>query len=303
VGVRGRALTFLAFMALSMAGAADASAAPPVVAVLDSGVDFKHPALAGSAWTNPREIPANRLDDDGNGFVDDVHGADFVGRDGNPRDPRGHGTHVAGIVARGSGGGVRIMAVRIIGRDGSGWSRDLAAGIDYAVENGARVINLSVSDYPDDPAVATALDRASLRGAVVVAAAGNSGKDLDVKPVYPASYRTPGMIVVGAAGRGGRIASWSGRGRRSVDLVAPGVDVRSSLPRRRYGRKSGTSQAAAAVSGAVARALAAAPSASASALRDAVLGAADSAPALAGSVASGGVLDARGALAALRELP
>jgi subtilisin family serine protease len=286
------------FAAAAAAGVADASAgSPPVVAVLDSGVDLKHPALRKSAWTNPRELAANGIDDDRNGFVDDVRGADFVARDGDPRDPRGHGTHVAGIIAR--GGGVRIMAVRIIGRDGTGSSADLADGIDYALANGARVLNLSVSDYGHDLSVVRALGRASAAGAVVVTAAGNGGEDLDVQPNYPASYRTPGMLVVAAAGRSGRLASWSGRGLRSVDLVAPGVDIRSALPRRRYGRKSGTSQAAAAVSATVARALAAAPGASALDLRAAVLGAVDTASSLGESVASGGALDVRGTLAAL----
>jgi subtilisin family serine protease len=280
-----------------LASPAGAAKRGPLVAVLDSGVDFTHPALKGVAWRNPGEIARNGVDDDGNGFVDDVNGADMVGHDGAPKDPRGHGTHIAGIVARAKG--VRIMAVRIIGRDGSGTGTDLAAGLDYAVTNGARVINLSVADYGADPAIAAALIRAAGAGVVVVTAAGNGGQDLDATPVYPASYRTPGMLVVAAAGADGRIPAWSGHGATSVDLVAPGVDIRSTLPRGRYGRKTGTSQAAAAVTRTVARALAAAPAATPDQIRVALLGSVDTAPALTGAVASGGLLDLGATLARL----
>lgn len=288
-------------MAAAVVGvlAPPAHAAPrPVVAVLDSGVDLSHPAFRGARWRNPAEVPRNGLDDDGNGFVDDVHGADMVERTGARGDPRGHGTHVAAIVARGRS--ARIMAVRILGPDGLGTTTDLAAGIDYAVANGARAINLSVSDYGHDPAVAAALQRAGAAGVIVVAAAGNGGHDLDQRPVYPASYRTRGMLVVGAAGFGGRLASWSGHGATSVDLLAPGMAIRSALPRRRYGRKSGTSQAAAAVTRTVARVLAAAPASTPDAVRRALLTAVDASPDLAGATASGGVLDLRATLAAVR---
>ena len=165
------------------------------------------------------------------------------------------------------------------------------------------MINLSVSDYGDDPAVAAALARAGAAGVIVVAAAGNDGHDLDVRPVYPASYRTPGMLVVGATGFDGELVSWSGRGARSVDLLAPGVAVRSALPRHRYGRKSGTSQAAAAVTRTMARALATAPTATPATVRTTILGAVDTAPELTGTTATGGLLDPRATLAALHPLP
>ena len=287
----GRAATLFAcaIAALAVTAAPAHAAGPrPVVAVLDSGVDLSHPAFRGALWRNEDEVARNGIDDDANGYVDDVHGADVVSGTGDPRDPRGHGTHVAGIVARGKR--VRLMAVRILGRDGLGYSTELAEGIDYAVANGARVINLSVSDYGDDPAVPAALGRASAAGVTVVAAAGNAGQDLDVQPVYPASYRTPGMLVVGATGIDGRLASWSGRGARSVDLVAPGVLIRSALPRRRYGYRTGTSQAAAAVTRTVARMLGRSPASTPDLLRSTLLGAVSTTAALARTTASGGIL-------------
>src|SRR5262249_23738821 len=123
-----------------------------VIAVVDTGVDFTHPDLAANAWVNPGEIPGNGIDDDGNGYVDDVHGWDFANDDADPDDDYGHGTHVAGTAAAVGNNGVgivgiawesRVMAVKGISASGSGFVSDLAAGIVYAAENGARVINAS----------------------------------------------------------------------------------------------------------------------------------------------------------------
>jgi len=292
-----RALSFLAVLVALPAAPAAAAPSGPVVAVLDSGVDVRHPALRGHVWRNADEIAGNGIDDDANGYADDRSGADMVDRDGKPADPRGHGTHIAGIVARRTR--ARIMAVRVIGRDGTGSTTDLAAGIDYAVTEGARVINLSVSGYGHDPAVADALARAGVAGVLVVVAAGNTGRDLDAEPDYPASYQTPGMLVVASGDRDGRLASWSSFGAATVDIVAPGADVRSALPGRRYGLKSGTSQAAAAVTRAAVRLLTARPTATAIQVREILLGSARPAPTLAGEVASGGLLNLGGALASL----
>lgn len=280
-------------------------AAPPVVAVVDTGVDLTHPALRAQAWSNPDEVAGNGLDDDGNGFVDDVRGADFVDGDGTPADPRGHGTHIAGLIARRGRGrrlgrptGARIMAVRVLGPDGRGRTENLVRGIEYAIDEGARVINLSLAYFRADPALLAALERAAAADVLVVAAAGNDTEDLDSTAVYPASFRTPTMIVV-AASFGGRLESWSARGARSVDLAAPGTDLRSALPGRRYGRMSGTSQATAVVSRAAVRVWRSRPAATALEVRGAMLAGARRSSSLAGAVLSGGRLDLRGALAAL----
>jgi subtilisin family serine protease len=300
--VSPRTLLVAALAALILAAPARA-ASGPVVAVIDSGVDLTHPALRGHLWTNPGEIPGNGRDDDGDGIVDDVHGADFIDHDGDPADPRGHGTHVAGIVARagtgpqlGAATGAQIMALRVIRGDGVGPVRALVRAIRYAVAHGARVINLSLAYYGPAPSLEAALRRASAAGVLVDVAAGNDGENLDRDPVYPGSFRTPGMIVVGAADRRGRMVRWSARSRTRVDLVAPGVDVRSSLPGGRYGRLSGTSQATAEVTRVAVRLLSADPAATMGELRAAILAGTDLHPALRRETASGGALDLVGAL-------
>ena len=125
-----------------------------VVAVIDTGADLTHPDLRDNLWRNPREIPGNGIDDDGNGFVDDVNGADFVNRDGDPSDDNGHGTHVAGILAARGGNRVgvtgvaqraRLMVLKALGADAVGSAETMAEAVRYAVANGAKVINMSVS--------------------------------------------------------------------------------------------------------------------------------------------------------------
>ena len=271
----GRVL--IATLLLVVLAAAPASAARPVVAVIDTGVDDQHPALRGLLWRNPEEIPRNRRDDDLNGFVDDINGADWVGHDGRPYDRQDHGTHVAGIIARrpmvgrrrGAPTGARIMALRVADRDGIGTTEDLAAAIIYATSRGADIINLSVGYYQPSALLADALLEAEARGVLVVVAAGNRGEDLSTTPVYPASYNLPGMLVVGAASGGG-LAWWSGRGASVVDVAAPASAV-STVPFGKWARMTGTSQATAFVSRAAVLLWAERPWADAAGIRAALL--------------------------------
>jgi subtilisin family serine protease len=270
------------------------------VAVIDTGVDVTHPALRGHLWTNPGELPGNGVDDDLDGYVDDVHGADTVDGDGRPDDVSGHGTHVAGIVVRRPGRhgrptGARIMPIRVLGPDGHGDVEELAHGIDYAVQHGARVINLSVAHYDPDPFVWAAIGRASRAGVTIVCAAGNDATDLDLAPEYPAAYRFPGMIVVASIAEG-LLSPFSGYGAGSVDIAAPGVRILSTLPGARWGRMTGTSQATAAVSRAAGILLRAAPTRSGQEVRAAILNGARRAPNTRGETRTGGVLDVDRAL-------
>lgn len=240
-----------------------------IVAVIDSGMDTTIPGLAAVLWTNPGEIPGNGLDDDRNGYVDDVHGWDF--RDGDASSVRGsslhwHGTFVAGVIAaqQGSGGAagvapnVRLMDVRFLDSRGlfttKDWDR-LARAITYAVDNGAQIINMSVYAKVQPPAaVEQALARAAAKGVIVVGIAGNEAKP---EVLYPGKY--PTVLAVSATDRTDGLAYFSSYGPE-VALAAPGHEIASLLPGGGVAKQSGTSFAAPHVSGTLALILSAAPS-------------------------------------------
>ncbi len=224
-----------------------------VIAVLDTGAAYDHPDLAPNVWTNAGEVPANGLDDDGNGYVDDVHGWDFVNADNDPSDysrgaaPDGHGTHVAGIIGAVGNNAAGITGVmwntRIMPLQVSHFpltSLEAAAILEalaYAVDNGARVINCSFSGTSYSQLEYDALSYADQQGVLVVAAAGNSSppQNNDVVPAYPASYDLPNIIAVAATDENDALAPYSNFGPTSVDLAAPGgadaaPNVYSALP-------------------------------------------------------------------------
>lgn len=212
-----------------------------LVAVVDSGIDYNHPDLAANIWSNTSETADNGIDDDGNGFIDDIRGWDFVYGDNSPMDTRGHGTHVAGTIgAEGNNatGGVGVcwqaslMPVRVLDGDGAGTTENLVAGVEYAVANGAKIINLSLGGTGYSSLFNTAIADANAAGVLVVAAAGNDGGDNDLAPIYPASYDQPNIISVAAINQLNSLASFSNYGANSVDVVAPGVDIYSSIPGR-----------------------------------------------------------------------
>lgn len=228
-----------------------------VVAVIDSGVDRQHSDLVGQTWVNTDEIAGDGIDNDRNGFVDDVHGWDFAADDNDPMDENGHGTHVAGIIASarnrfgatGIAYDAKIMSIRVLDQNGDGGFKELAQGIYYAVDNGADVINLSIGgEY--NYSVRAAIAYANSKGVFVSTAAGNGGLDM---PLYPARHSAAlsNTLSVGAHNRADAHAWFSNYVGQSgaVQVDAPGVNVFSTLPNNRYGRYSGTSSAAPFVSG------------------------------------------------------
>jgi subtilisin family serine protease len=240
---------------------------PITVAVIDTGVDIWHRDLVANIWTNPGEIPRNKIDDDHNGYVDDVHGYDFVDHDGDPTDVNGHGTFVAGVLAaRGNNGrgisGVaqraRIMAVRVLDDQGAGSFVTVAQGIRYAASNGARVANVSISPSTVLDGMPEAIAYARERGMLVVVIAGNDSLDLGVHRLYPACSGLVNVITVAATDMRGRYAWFSNRGS-CVDVAAPGTRILSTRRGGGYKRESGTSFAAPQVAGAAVLALARRP--------------------------------------------
>ncbi len=244
------------------------------IAIIDDGVDYNHPALQNNIWRNAREIANNGIDDDGNGFIDDSLGWNFVDNNNDPSDRSldGHGTHVAGIAAangdevKGVAFNAKIMPIKVLGDEG-GSDIDIAKGVQYAVSNGAKVINMSLGGEGSSlaPELVEALQLAKRSAVTVVIAAGNerqSGGAL--KPGNPARFaavRDLG-IAVGAVDDGRFLFEDSNPAgeQRSNFLVAPGVSVRSTLPDGGYGFLSGTSMATPHVAGVVALMLSANPS-------------------------------------------
>jgi len=221
------------------------------IAVIDTGVDLDHPDLASKLWVNADEIPGNGLDDDGNGYVDDSYGWDFVNDDAEPQDDYWHGTHVAGIAAAdtdngqgvaGVSWGARIMPLKALNASGDGNYADVASAIVYAADNGARILNLSLGGEDYSAALAEAVGYARERGCLLAAAAGNESGAV----LYPAA--NDGVLAVVATTR------WDGRWYRSnygpeVDAAAPGEDIYSTTLNDAYLSASGTSAAAPHVSG------------------------------------------------------
>ena len=226
-----------------------------VVAVIDWGVDLQHPDLVTEMWTNADETPDNGVDDDGNGYIDDVYGWDFANGDNDPQDDYGHGSHVGGIAAAATDNGVgiagvgfnsRIMAVKVgDGTTGKAAYTDIAYGIMYAADNGAKVINLSLGGYGYSLGLKGAVNYAWDAGCILVGAVGNNNKS---DPFYPAAYDN--VIGISGTDQNDVKASWSNYGSH-VAVAAPGASIYSTYwnGNSTYGHMSGTSMSAPHVAG------------------------------------------------------
>jgi len=238
-----------------------------VVGVIDTGVDYTHPDLAANIWTNPGEIAGNLIDDDANGFADDVHGYDFINDDSDPMDDNRHGTHVSGTIAgvgnNGQGlAGVNwsssIMPLKFLSAEGSGSTADAVRALNYATMMrstygvNVRLTSNSWGGGGYSQALYAAIQASGEAGMLFVAAAGNSSRDTGASPSYPASYDLPNIISVAATDHNDRLPAFSNYGATSVDLAAPGVGIYSAVPNGGYGSLSGTSMAAPHVAGVVA---------------------------------------------------
>jgi thermitase len=284
-----------------------------VVAVLDSGVDYTHPDLAGNIWTRP-EIIKQYEDEDltSEGAIDDVHGFNVVEDNGDPMDDNGHGTHCAGII--GAEGGnemgiagvnwtVKIMPLRFMDSDGAGTTKDAIEAINYVINRkragvNVRVISASWGSTINSRALEDIIRKAGQEGILVVAAAGNDHSDNDAKPHYPASFELNNVISVAAVDRNDELTSFSNWGATSVDVAAPGQQIVSTWLNHGFEEKQGTSMATPFVAGVAALVLATNPGISIDELRTRLLSTVDAVPSLKGKVATGGRIDAAKAVAA-----
>jgi subtilisin family serine protease len=225
-----------------------------IVAVLDTGIDYTHPDLVGNIWTNSRETSCtDGIDNDHNLKIDDCKGWNFVtciefddedcvtpGVENNdPFDDDGHGTHVAGTIGAvgfnnlgvtGVMMSVQLMPVKVLNAEGYGSFGDIEDGIDYAVTNGAKVINASLGGSEFQQSLYDVISAANTKGVLLVASAGNDGANNDLLPTYPASFNLPNIISVAATDQNDRMASFSNFGPLSVDVAAPGVYILSTVP-------------------------------------------------------------------------
>lgn len=264
-----------------------------IVGILDNDVDIFHKDLSKNVFTNPGEIPANGLDDDNNGYIDDVNGMDFANDDNTVFDSQEeeHGTAVAGIVAAAGGAGgitgiapdVRILPIKFMNGK-TGKTSDAIEAINYARKLGVRVIVCSWGSSEYSPLLKEAMEESDI---VFVCAAGNDGTS---QYIYPAAFGLPNIISVAAADANGNLADFSNYGDR-VDLAAPGVDIYTTFPGGKYGYKSGTSIAAPHVAAAAALLLSTNGQLSAKDVAATIKGNVRVVPELQGKVTSGGILD------------
>jgi hypothetical protein len=233
-----------------------------IVAVIDTGIDYTHEDLAANLWRNPGEIAGNGIDDDGDGYVDDVYGINAITGSGDPMDDHNHGTHVAGTIGAAGNNGVgvagvcwnvKLMALKFIGSDGVGYTEDAIRCIEYAVAHGARVLNNSWGGGPYEQPLKDAIDAAGAAGVLFIAAAGNNySNNNDEFPQYPASYASDNIISVLSVTAHGEMSVSSNFGETTVDLAAPGFGILSCKRGGGYILMSGTSMATPHVSGACA---------------------------------------------------
>jgi subtilisin family serine protease len=288
-----------------------------LVGIIDTGIDESHPDLAANMWTNPGETgldangnskATNGLDDDGNGYIDDVHGWDFVNEDNNPHDDHYHGTHCAGTIGGVGNNGIGVAGVcwnvsmvglKFLNASGSGATSDAVEAQLYANQIGCDITSNSWGGGGYSQALKDAIDAGGAKGELFVAAAGNYGTNNDSISQYPSNYDSSNIIAVAATDKTDALAYFSCYGAITVDLGAPGVDIYSCQPGGLYQLLSGTSMATPHVAGACALVKAANPSLTGAQIKAAILANVDPVASLAGKTVTGGRLNVFKAVAAV----
>jgi len=276
------------------------------VAVIDTGIDYNHEDLKEQMWNNPLEIPDNGVDDDDNGYIDDIHGADFANDDGDPMDDQMHGTHCAGTIA-GVGNnrfgvtgvawrGVRLMALKFLDASGAGRTSDAIRAIDYAVAQGAKIASNSWGGGGSNSALRAAIEHAEAAGMLFTAASGNEGLNNDEVPSFPANYEIPNIISVASSTWEGELSDFSCFGNHTVHVAAPGSNIYSTVPGGGFATLSGTSMATPHVSGLAALVWMYRPMLSMHQVRQVIIGSVRKLAGLEGKLITDGLINAKNAL-------
>jgi subtilisin family serine protease len=286
------------------------------VGVVDTGVDYTHQDLAANIWQNPgesgldslgRDKRTNKIDDDNNGYVDDFRGWDFFDGDNNPMDENSHGTHVAGTIgAVGNNGigitgvnwNVKIVPLRFLDADGSGYISDAISAIQYSVKLGLFATNHSWGGGSFSQAMFDAIGAANTAGQLFLAAAGNESSNNDVTAHYPSNYNQSNIISVAAIDKVGSLAWFSNYGKTKVHLAAPGVAILSTIKGNSYASYQGTSMATPHVAGAAALIKAHNPSLSAADIKNRLMTSVTKLASLKDRVIAGGTMNLEAAMAA-----
>ncbi len=283
-----------------------------IVAVIDTGIRYTHRDLSANMWRNPGEIPNNGVDDDQDGYVDNVYGINAINGSGDPMDDQGHGTHVAGTIGAAANDGnphvgvawrVKLIGCKFLPAQGGGKTSDAIKCIDFAVSKGARILNNSWGGGPFNQATFDAIARARDRGVLFVAAAGNDANNNDSSPSYPSGYDLDNIISVAAIDRHNQLADFSNYGASTVDIAAPGVEIYSTWKDSDTDYKTiqGTSMATPHVSGVAALVLSHFPGISAGDLKRAILNSAVAVSGLQTKVATGGRVNAFNAVSSVAD--
>lgn len=276
-----------------------------IVGIIDTGIDYTHPELAQNIWVNKEEIRDNNIDDDQNGFVDDVYGYDFYNSDGDPMDDNGHGTHVSGIVAAVGNNGVgvvgvapnvSVMAVKFLSSQGGGKISDAVLAVEYAAKMKAHILNNSWGGGGFSRALDEAIEKANKKGIVFTAAAGNDGLNNDVEPHYPSGYNRTNVIAVASTNNRDVLSGFSNYGFKTVHVAAPGENILSTIPGNEYTFFMGTSMATPHVSGVAALLLSLDPHLTSLEIRERIMKTSDEINSIRRKISSAGRLNAYNAI-------
>ena len=281
-----------------------------IVAVVDTGVDYNHEDLKNKMWKNTAEIADNGIDDDNNGYIDDIFGIDTLNKDsegnasGDPMASHAHGTHVSGTIAAeqnnnlgiaGIAEAARIMAIRAVPDSSDETDADVVESFLYAAKHGAKLINCSFGKSHNEGGMIvneTITHIGITYGVLTFAAAGNEyGRDIDSKPKYPASFDSDYLVTIASTTKSGRLSSFSNVGKINVDLAAPGSGIFSTVPGNRYANMSGTSMATPTTVGVAAEVLSHFPTLTPLQLKKVLMDSVTKDPRFANKMASGGRVD------------